>query len=396
MTISAIICAAGRGNRAGFLKNKLLVPLHGAPALWWTLRAFASKKICELTSPAFPTLYENGFDEVIVTSSEEDESEIKALCAPFGFKTEIGGATRTQSVFNALKVCKGDIVIIHDGARPYVCEADILGCIDGVKKYKSAVLGAPVVNTIARVCDGAITHVPQRDSLLSVQTPQGFLKSEILPAYEKAIESGEQFTDDSSVYLKYVEPPHFIMSRSENKKLTYAGDFGENLPPLNVNGVKTGFGVDVHAFGKAQSFVTLCGVKIPCDCGLVAHSDGDVALHAVMDALLSAAGLKDIGYFFPDNSALFAGADSLCLLKKTVEEVALRGFCPSGVSVAIQAEKPRLAPYIDKMKEKLAAALHIAESDVGISAGTCEGLGFVGEGHGICVYAQCALDIIRE
>ena len=149
--------------------------------------------------------------------------------------------------------------------------------------------------------------------------------------------------------------------------------------------------MDTHAFGKAQDYITLAGVKIPSQTGLIAHSDGDVLVHAVMDALLSGAGLRDIGFYFPDNNPKFKGANSMELLRTVVSYIDEQGFAVQNISVAIQAEKPRLSSYIDEMKNRLASALQIDPTAVGITAGTNEGLGYVGEGKGITVHAYALL-----
>ena len=170
----------------------------------------------------------------------------------------------------------------------------------------------------------------------------------------------------------------------ENIKLTYAQDFAKST-------ARCGFGVDTHAFGKPQDYIVLAGVKIPSDSGLIAHSDGDDLVHAVMDALLSAAGLRDIGFYFPDSDPAYKNANSMQLLQKVVSLVSERGFAVQNLSVAVQAEKPRLAKYIEEMKNNLASALDVAPTAVGITAGTNEGLGYVGEGKGITVHAYALL-----
>ena len=149
--------------------------------------------------------------------------------------------------------------------------------------------------------------------------------------------------------------------------------------------------MDTHAFGKPQDYILLAGVKIPSESGLIAHSDGDVLAHALMDALLSAAGLKDIGFYFPDSSPEWKGADSMQMLKKVLALLDERGYRVQNASIAVQAEKPRLAKYIDEMKNRLAGALRVDPTAVGITAGTNEGLGYVGEGKGITVNAYVLL-----
>lgn len=386
MKISAIVLAAGKGERAGFNKNKLLAPLCGAPAIYHTLSA---------VSKIGPT-------ELIITSSPQDMAEITAVCTPFGGKVVEGGATRTESVYKALKEVSGDIVLIHDGARPFTLPEQFISCIECVKEHGSGIMAMPATDTVYIAKDNSAAHIPVRSDVFAVQTPQGFITKDIKAAYEKAMQSGESFTDDGSVYSRFIKPARICpVGSAANRKLTFKEDFDKYsaVIPATVGGnvekagVKVGFGVDVHAFGKPQNFIMLCGVKVPCDSGLVAHSDGDVALHAVMDAILSAAGLKDIGHYFPDSDQKFKGADSSELLKKVVEIIGKKGLNVSGLSVAIQAEKPRLSLYIDEMKRRLSAITGADESAIGISAGTCEGLGFVGEKRGICVY--CTATLIR-
>ena len=395
MKISAIICAAGKGERTGFNKNKLLYPFHGANALCYTVdrvKAFSfylkNHGVDELT-------------EIIVTSSHADFDEICALCAPMGCKVVLGGERRTNSVYNALKEVSGDFVIIHDGARPYTAIEQFAECLQCAKEYQSAICAMPVTDTIAAVKDGWIGNIPRRNELYAVQTPQIFATKSIKCAYEKAMQSGESFTDDGSVYSRYISPARICgCGSADNKKLTFKSDFvnaqieAQLTQKLNSERGRAGFGVDVHAFGKPADFVTLCGVKIPCDCALVAHSDGDVVLHAVMDALLSAAGLKDIGHYFPDSDPAYKDADSALLLKRVVELIAQKGLKTYSLAIAIQAEKPRLARYIDDMGVNLAYLTGADKDKISITAGTCEGLGFVGEGRGICAYCAAIVQNI--
>ncbi|MGN0805039.1 MAG: 2-C-methyl-D-erythritol 2,4-cyclodiphosphate synthase [Candidatus Coproplasma sp.] len=386
MKISAIICSAGKGERAGFNKNKLMAPLNGAPALYYTLTDF----------DAFDWEYAGGNLQKIAVCAENDE-ETRKFCSSLGWQIVTGGKTRTESVYNALKAVTGDIVIIHDGARPFVTEEMIECCVRYVKEFGSAVCACPAIDTVAVAKDGNICEVPDRNNVYIVQTPQAFYTKDIVPAYEKAIASGESFTDDSSVYSRYVKPAKICpCGTPQNKKLTFKEDFENfcNYPTalfFDEEQPKVGFGVDVHAFGKEQDYITLCGVKIPCDTGLIAHSDGDVAVHAVMDALLSASGLRDIGHYFPDSDPKYSGADSIKLLKRVVEIIGEKGFKPLGLSVAVQAEKPRLAKYIGEMIATLARAVGVDEEDISITAGTCEGLGFVGQKKGICAYCTAVV-----
>ena len=370
MKISVIICAAGRGERAGFNKNKLLAPLFGEPALWHTFKKFKMKEI----------------DEVIVTSSKADFKEISALASPFNYKVVLGGESRTESVKKALEAVTGDIVLIHDGARPYVTQDLIRKCIDCVIKNRSAVCAITSTDTVI-YSDGNSQKRLQRDNLFLIQTPQGFFTEDIKRAY--ALAGDSDYTDDSAVYGQFIAKPFILEGEATNKKLTYKSDFDAIHTPSYQSG-RVGFGVDTHAFGEG-SFVTLGGEKIGCDRTLIAHSDGDVLIHAIMDALLTAAGLRDIGYYFPDTDERFKGANSLDMLKEVVRILHGNGLAPLNISASIQAEKPKLKNHIEKMKGNLASVLGISENDIGIAAGTNEGLGFVGEGLGITAYCVTAL-----
>lgn len=397
--VSVIICAAGKGSRAGFGKNKLLLPLPGGAGetvLEHTVRAFVRAEV----------------GQIVVAAAPCDRAKIENLLAPYSplcIVTE-GGETRTRSVKNALAAVTGRIVLVHDGARPYVSEKVIADCIQSVRACGSGVCALPLTDTAVRAKDGFIADVPPRDEMFAVQTPQGFLTAELKAAYEKT--GKENYTDDSAVYAKFIRPPRLFIGEKENRKLTFAEDFRAPAPPLPLSGddgktadvppllflraqalgaARVGIGVDTHAFGKAQDYIVLAGVKIPAESGLIAHSDGDVLAHAVTDAALSAAGLRDIGFYFPDTDEKWRGADSMEMLRAALQEVKKTGFVPCNVSVAVQAQKPRLGKFIPAMSENLAKTMNIPLSAVGIAAGTNEGLGFVGEGKGITVTAAVLL-----
>lgn len=365
--ISVILCAAGRGERAGFSENKVLREYNGLPVLCYSLAAFAPYA-----------------DELLVTCAPGDAVRIAALLVPYPQARAVaGGETRSDSVYNALREARGEIVLIHDAARPFVSEAVIKNCIACVGTYGSAVCALPLSDTIAETDDGNIVNVPPREAYAAVQTPQAFYRGKLLGAFERARADGRIFTDESGVYAAYAEPPRLFPGERTNRKLTYPEDFS---PAERV-----GFGVDTHAFAESGDHIVLCGVRIPSARALRAHSDGDVAVHALMDALLSAAGLRDIGYYFPDTDARFAGADSMELMRQVVGMLRDAGLCAKNVSISIVAERPRMAPYIRDMQRGIAHALDIAEHAVGIAAGTNERLGYVGEGKGITCYATVLL-----
>ena len=371
---AAVLPAAGVGTRAGFAENKVLRPFGGASALRRSASAFA-------LHPLIGT--------VAVCVAEADRAAAARETAGLdGVIFVPGGETRTQSVKNALEAlaalpCPPDYVLIHDAARPFVGRRLIDGCIETVRQFGSAVCALPCTDTAVRAQCGFIAESVPREGLFTVQTPQGFAFPALLEAYRK-IAPGDNFTDDAGVYAKYVAPPRLFRGDPCNRKLTFSEDF-------SVREFRTGIGIDTHAFAKEGDHIVLGGVRIPCAARLLAHSDGDVLAHAVMDALLSAAGLADIGHLFPDTDPAYAGADSLLLLKEVVARVRGEGFAVQNVSAAIVAQRPKLAPHVPAMKQNLARALGVSENCVGITAGTNEGLGALGRGEGITVTATALL-----
>lgn len=376
--LTLILCAAGSGKRAGLPENKILHDLNGMPVLCHALSAFAEFA-----------------DEILVPCREEDEAKLLPLLSQYENARPVrGGATRAESVFHALKLAKGDVVLIHDAARPFVTRKIVADCIGSVAKYGSGVCALPVTDTAVLAAEDRVGGYVPRDFLFTVQTPQGFEREKLLSAYLKAEEEGTlaSFTDDSGVYAQYVAPPHLFLGDKCNKKLTYP----EDLMPAE----RVGFGVDTHAFAHQNEIdngiarlnlnhITLCGVVIPSNRALEAHSDGDVAVHALMDALLSAIGERDIGHYFPDTDPQYKGVRSMILLGRVMDMVRGKMLQVQNVSISILCELPRLSPYIEAMKANLSAALGC--ENIGIAAGTNEKLGYIGEGRGITCYAMVLL-----
>lgn len=377
MNIYAVIPAAGAGSRAGFDKNKILQKMGGASVLWRTVSAFAQNE---------------NIAGIAVCANKNERAEIgRELCGFAKVLYADGGSTRTESVKNALEVlaalpCPPDYVLIHDAARPFVSQKIIDDCVKTVRAHGSAVCALPCTDTLVHAQNGIIAGSYDRETAFTLQTPQGFGFAELLAAYRK-ITPADSFTDDSGVYAKYVAPPFLFMGEKRNIKLTFREDFA-------MNETRTGIGVDTHAFGAERKYIVLGGIRIDAPTGLHAHSDGDVLCHAVMDALLSAAGLPDIGHYFPNSSPQYKGADSLALLGKVRGILEVHGFAVGNISAAIVAEAPKLAPHIQKMKQNIADVLQISERAVGISAGTNEGLGYLGRGEGITVVATVLIKTV--
>lgn len=366
MKVSLILTCAGKGSRAGFEKNKVLMPVDG--------------EVCFLK--ALNVFIESGLiSEYFITASDNDFEEIKNLSPDF-VKVVLGGNTRSQSIENALNKVTGDIVLIHDGARPFLSTELVKSCVNTVVNFGSAIPCIPNVNTMAIVENDEIISYVGKDGLYSVQTPQGFITEDIKHAY--ACAQGDSANDDGSLYAKFIKNPHIYVGEKENIKLTFKDDFNEK-------DVRFGTGFDCHKLVENRALI-LGGITIPHDKGLLGHSDADVLTHAVMDAILSGAGLRDIGYYFPDTDPKYKGAFSIDLLKEVLAMINKNGFSVKSVSAVIMAEKPKLLKHIPTIKENLAKVLEVPLDKIGLGATTLEGLGFVGREEGICVHANVVLE----
>ena len=368
--ITVILAAAGSGERAKQNKNKIFAEVCGAPCIKKTFDAFYNSEL---------------IDEYVVAARTEEQTEIKTLLPDF-VKIVSGGKTRTDSVKNALAATTGDIVLIHDGARPFVNSEIIKRCIESAKEFGSGVTAIPTRDTVVK--SGADnTEYLGKSGLSLIQTPQAFKTEEIKRAYETA--GDKVFNDDGEVYLNCFGKVKLVAGDIANVKLTYPEDFER----ANGKERRFGTGFDCHRLVENRKLI-LGGVVIPHDKGLLGHSDADVLTHAIMDAILSACALRDIGFWFPDSDEKYKGADSMKLLAEVLKIVGEKGFKPESVSAVIMAEKPKLLKHIWAITESLAKALGVAPEKIGISATTLEGLGFVGREEGICVHANAV--VIKE
>ena len=384
MMICSVILAGGSSSRMKGPVNKTLINLCGRSVIRRSVEAL-SPFSDQMVVVCHPSVREELVREVV--SAE--------VSCPVRFVA--GGATRQQSVHNgllSLSFRERDIVLIHDAARCIVSPEIISSVIASVRETGSGVPGIPVSSTY-KVCDaaGLVLQTPDRASLFEVQTPQGFIAQDLLRVSLKAAEEGFEGTDDASLMEHYGLPVRIVPGSKSNLKLTTPDDLAAaqlilkgGLPSMRV-----GMGYDVHRLVEGRKLV-LCGVEIPWDLGLLGHSDADVALHALMDAMLGACGLGDIGRHFPDTDDRFKGISSLLLLQETNRLVREAGFSISNVDVTIVAQRPKLLPYIPQMVRTVADALQIEESAVNIKATTTEKLGFEGRGEGISASAVCLVE----
>lgn len=375
MKINVVIPCGGSGSRANLNQNKILQPINDIPMLERTVTPFAGlKNVTRIIVPCQPC---------------DMEAIAKCLQAikQLGFAEAMlvkGGSTRTESVKNALCSLEDDcdIVIVHDGARPNVKTELIEKCIAAAVKYGSGIAVTPSTDTVATIKDDIIIDIPDRNKIVNIQTPQAFNKDSLLRAYSMI--DKEIFTDDSSVYLKYIGNPHYVLGDKTNKKFTYKEDFD---PIANAT---IGYGFDTHKLVENRRLI-LGGVEIPHDKGLLGHSDADVLTHAIMDALLSACGLRDIGVQFPDSDPKYKDADSMELLREVREMMKTKKLVCDSLSAVIIAQKPKLMNYIPLMEKRLARTLGMAAYKVNISATTTEGMGYEGREEAISSRAAVIL-----
>ena len=363
--ISLIITSAGSGKRSGLNYNKIFFPLNG-------------KSVIETTYEKF--LKTGKFGEIIITANKEDYEKLSTLFP--AAKIVLGGETRTKSIKNALSLVSGDIVLIHDAVRPFVTEEIILSSIESAEKFGSGIAAHPSPDTVCKESGGEITEILGKDNIYIIETPQGFKTDLIKKAYEKV---DKEYPDDSAVYSLYIGKPKLSKGSKDNRKLTYKEDFDE---PFRI-----GNGYDTHELVENRKLI-LGGVEIPHKKGLLGHSDADVLTHAIMDALLSGAGLRDIGYYFPDTDEKYKGISSILLLREVIKLIKENGFKVCNVTASILAQKPKLSPFIDTIKDSLIKELSIDKSNLGITATTTEGLGFIGREEGIAVYSTALLEKI--
>ena len=380
MSAWAVIVAAGRGARAGLGRNKVFYEYGGRSVLSRCLDAFAGSGLVE---------------GIVLVLSASDRGAYAALCAREGACSLVkavaeGGATRRDSVYNGLKLLpeEADVVAVHDAARPFVTREVIAATLDAARKWGSGVICTPVVDTIKQIGpDGSVT-TPDRACLRAVQTPQTFDVQKLLAAHERAQVENLPVTDDAMLFEHYYGDLRLVTApgAERNRKLTTREDFEALAAPA----FRVGQGYDAHRL-KAGRRLVLCGVEVPHDRGLDGHSDADVAIHALMDALLGAMGEGDIGRHFPDSDPAYAGISSLVLLARVMTLVRERGFSVGNADVTLVAQRPKLAAYIPQMKANLAEALGVAPDRVNVKATTTERMGFEGEEQGISAQTVCLL-----
>ncbi len=381
--ISCIVLAAGAGRRMGYSDNKVCMPLGQYTVLQWNIQHMKQW---------------DGLQEVIVVVADQErsyiEEQVEAMQVPWTVKYAEGGAERQDSVASGLSQVSdaADIVLVHDGARPLATKDLACRVIEGAKEYGAVVPAIPVVDTIKRVDDeGVVKETLVRSELYAMQTPQGFQRSVLLEAHSYAKEHGYQGTDDVSLVEFQGRSVHIVEGDRKNIKLTVPEDVAMAKKYLGVEQMmRIGYGYDIHRFTEGRPCI-LGGVSIHSPIGPDGHSDADVLIHALMDAMLGAAGMRDIGYYFPPEDDAFKGISSRLLLEKVVQLLKDSNFGIYNADIMVIAEAPKLKPHIEQMKENLSADLGIPLSRISIKATTNEGLGALGRTEGIAAQAVVSM-----
>src|SRR5262245_48265370 len=371
---AALIVAAGRGERAGGDIPKQYRLLAGKPVLRWAVEAFVGN----------PTV-----DAVKVVIQAEDRARYEQACAGLALEPpDLGGQTRQVSVRNGLEALAAKSfkrVLIHDGARPLISRELVARVVEALDKADAVAPLLGVSDTLRRKSASGYELV-QRDDLFRTQTPQGFRFDQILHAHHLAKDLNA--TDDLALAEGAGLSFASVEGEATNIKLTTPDDFvlAEKLAASELGDVRTATGFDAHAFGPGDH-VLLCGVRIAHDQALVGHSDADVGLHALTDALLGAIGAADIGAHFPPSDPRWRGAASHLFLQHAAKLVREKNGVIAHVDVTLICERPKVAPHRDDMRARLAEILAIDVDRVSVKATTSDGLGFTGRREGIAAQA---------
>lgn len=383
MSIAALIVAAGRGSRAGAGAPKQYRALGGEPVLRHTLRTFSSH-------PAI--------DHVLTVIHPDDRDAYEAAAADFPKLVSpcFGGETRQASVrlgLETLQTLKPRYVLIHDAARPFVSALLIDRVIEALASHAGALPSLPVVDTLRRTNAGIAGEIIPREDLMRAQTPQGFHFEPILQAHRKL--QDRQVTDDVALATETGLQVAAIAGDEDNFKITTMDDLIRAERLLTFSEIRTGMGYDVHRFGPGDH-VMLGGIPIPHEKGLAGHSDADVGLHALTDAILGALGQGDIGVHFPPSDPQWKGVSSDIFLRHAAMLARKAGARLSHADLTFICERPKIGPHAQAMRQRIAEILGVEVERVSVKATTTEGLGFTGRGEGIAAQAVATLAFTKR
>ncbi|WP_324825911.1 2-C-methyl-D-erythritol 4-phosphate cytidylyltransferase [Sinanaerobacter sp. ZZT-01] len=393
--VAVIIAAAGSGTRMGCGQSKQFRKISGLPVVVRAVGVFSEHSF---------------IDEIYIVARREEQQTLSQMIDEYGLKKikaiVAGGETRQDSVFNGIKALEPDneFVLVHDGARAFVSRDVITRTVEALSHGVAAAAAVTVKDTIKMSEDGVFTKTPDRSCLYHVQTPQGFHVSVLKEAHEKASLDHFYGTDDTVLVERIGKKVYLVEGDYDNIKITTEEDllFGEAIVKKGREGgfllkeeckqniIRVGTGFDVHRLVEQRKLI-LGGVEIPFEKGLLGHSDADVLLHAIMDALLGAGGFGDIGTHFPDSDPAYCGISSLELLKQVDHILKEEGYTIGNIDASVIAQKPKIAPYIQEIRQKIAVTLQMKLNCINIKGTTTEQLGFCGREEGIAAQASVTL-----
>ncbi len=385
MRAAAVIVAAGRGTRAGSQElAKQYQPINGKPMFRYSIDAFSQH-------PGISAI------QVVIHPEHRETylTQTRGLNAPL-LAPVAGGPERQSSVLaglEALEPHEPDRVLIHDAARPFVSGEIIQRVLDGLDTRSASIAALPVTDTLKRSNGvNSISATIERGGLWRAQTPQGFKYEAILAAHRKAKSAGRiDFTDDAAIAEWAGMDVGLVMGSEANRKMTTSEDIrAAQSPETGWPDIRTGSGFDVHRFTSGDH-VMLCGVRVPHEFGLEGHSDADAPLHALTDALLGCIGSGDIGLHFPPSDARWKGANSAIFLAEAARLVRERGGRITNIDVTVLCESPRIGPYREAMRARIADVLGIGLDRTSVKATTTERLGFTGRAEGLAAMATATV-----
>lgn len=391
-----ILTAAGSSVRMGLGLKKEFLPMQDGTVLSTAIKPFLSNEHLSHIVITYPEGQIDGIQSALYASSETKQM-LQERNLPVTFCE--GGATRQASVCNALctldeECAKAgtvppEYVLIHDAARPWITDTVVQNVLECTATYGAAVPSTPATDTLAFSDESknVITGYADRPHTFCLQTPQGFRFAELLDAHKKAAaDKNNTCTDDTTIWAAYCGPVHLCEGSAANRKIT----FKEDIQTEAAMQIRTGLGYDLHRLVEGRKLM-LGGVEIPFDKGEDGHSDGDVLLHAVTDALLGAAGIADIGELFPPSDNTWKNADSGKLLQTAWKKVQDAGWKLENLDCVIALEKPKFLPWREQVRTSIANLLGCEEECVFVKAKTGEGLGEIGQGEAAAVWATCLI-----
>lgn len=382
-----VIVAAGRGERFGDT-GKVLAPVGGRPVLAWVLDAMEAS---------------TSVRDVVIVYGHHSEDAIRALVStgswPKITALVAGGDQRQDSMTNGVRAIAGDleVVMVQDAARPLITPELVDRCAVRARETGAAILATPVTDTIKRVDEGVIVQTVDRSTLWAAQTPQAFQRQLLVELCERALTGRVEFTDEASLAEALDRSVAIVRGDRLNIKITHPEDLDvvdallrQRQGASVVNFPRTGIGYDVHRFAEGRRMI-LGGIEIPFDRGLDGHSDADVLLHAIADAMLGAAALGDIGVHFPPTDDRWKDLDSRDILRHAVVLLAERGWDVVNIDATVIAEAPKINPHVPAMRAEISRVSGLGEDAISLKATTNEGMGFVGRGEGIAALATATI-----